>query len=200
MLPRLLIRYANASEITVVMVALGFKVLSLGFTSFAVETWMMYLNLPIELLAPLLIPCLLSLIHRLCGPGDCTQLYHILAATWLVAESITPLITTSIGLAIYKLFTGAVFLIIAAVMVIMFCAALWLSVDLQTHNHRSLLETFKPDSETAETSIQNGTEQWLLEAYEQEVTDSEGDGQVLEVASSDVTPEGQNSRSMRQSV
>lgn len=163
------------TELTIFMVAIGFKVISLALTSFAVESWMLYLNLPLEAVNGMGLNCLLTVVIKLSNNKDVGKILCLSMIGWITIESGSLILSSLIAAKLYPLFHGSALVIMAGVMLGLFGCILWLSVNLRTHKHHMLLQRMHmPDDSDLEVEA----EQWLLDAYKiSESSSDTGDDQ-----------------------
>lgn len=170
----ILVKQLQLTELTVMMATLGFKVISLVLTGFSMESWMVYLNLPLEFMIGIGTCCMFTLIIKL---SDSTSVPKVLSATtitWIIGEVVGEIMTNTTMSKLNVIFRGSTFLVLAVVMVILFSLLLWLSIDLRAHQHKILLDNVKlTDAEDEELEIE--AEQWLLNAYGKESGSSDNE-------------------------
>jgi len=160
----ILVKQLQLTELTVMMATLGFKVISLVLTGFSMESWMVYLNLPLEFMIGIGTCCMFTLIIKL---SDSTSVPKVLSATtitWIIGEVVGEIMTNTTMSKLNVIFRGSTFLVLAVVMVILFSLLLWLS----------MLDNVKlTDAEDEELEIE--AEQWLLNAYGKESGSSDNE-------------------------
>ena len=68
-------------------------------------------------------------------------------------------------------------------MIVVFCITLWLSINLKSHNKKSLLDDVRLIENKNGGAAEGEGEQWLLDAYEDNAaitdTDGESDAPVM---------------------
>lgn len=155
------------SELTLLMICIAARVLSLAVTGFSTETWMVYLTIPLDSVSGLAITCCLTIITQLSKSQDIGKVFSFMMIGWVVSECVGALISTVIALELYNVFHGSAFIILAVCMMILFGCVLWLSVNIQTYQHQTLLKDVKVCNDVGSSSnLEIEAEQWLLNAYE----------------------------------
>ena len=171
------------TELTIVMIATGCKCISLALTSFATESWMLYLNCPLAIVGGLTMSCLLAVLIRLSNPQDSRKLLCLTMLCWIVIECAGTLLTTVISIELHTTLYSNVFIVLVTVMIVVFCITLWLSINLKSHNKKSLLDDVRLIENKNGGAAEGEGEQWLLDAYEDNAaitdTDVESDAPVM---------------------
>lgn len=148
-------------DLSLVMLSLSFSSLSLMMTSFAMETWMIYLTLPSEVISSAALPAMLSITYQL--STRCTKqsnkLYYLLCAIWAISLDLSPPVMLAFGSLTDTLFRGAPLFILGVVSTITFGLALWLSNELDSSDHRALLEDLTANQNQ---TTDDSAEKWLL--------------------------------------
>lgn len=169
-----LVKKFYLNELTILMTALGSHVLSLALTSFSTESWMIYLTIPLDIVSGLAVTCCLAILTRLVNIQDIGKVFSIMMMSWIVCECFGALLATVIALQLYSLFHGSACIILAVILMGLFGVTLWLSHNLQTYHHQVLLDNVKATDEGGDTSsLEMEAEQWLLDAYENNVCDDD---------------------------
>ena len=155
------------SELTLLMISIAARVLSLAVTGFATETWMVYLTIPLDAVSALAVTCCLTVLTQLSNLADIGKIFSFMMIAWVVSECAGALLSTVIALELYNVFHGSAFIILAVSLLILFGCILWLAVNVQTYQHQTLLDDVKVIDESGENpNVETEAEQWLLNAYE----------------------------------
>ncbi|XP_067930653.1 uncharacterized protein [Watersipora subatra] len=164
----IIVKQFDLSELTAVMIAIACKAISLALTSFAIESWMMYLTLPLQIVDGACLSCLLTILTRLASHKDIRRILCLTFIFRIILESLGSRLTlfTATWLNI-KLYNSA-FGVLAFAMVSTFAGALWVSGNLKAYKHQTLLENISL-TEECESSEDIMANDWLLNACDDEV-------------------------------
>lgn len=174
----ILVQHFYLGELTILMIALAFKAIALALANFTMETWMMYINIPLEMMTGLGMSCLVTVIVKLSKQKDTKKILCLAVIGWIVVECVSRLVTRATIIALYSTYHGSVFVMLTATTLTMFGVILWLSADLKTYHHKTLLDNVKISTADDSDVVEVDAEQWLLDAYKHSDT---SDGDVSDV-------------------
>lgn len=164
-----LVKSFYMSELTILMITTSCKTISFALTSFATETWMFYLNCPLEIVNGLGSSCFFALIMRVSNPKDTRKMICLTMIYWTIFESAGTLLTTTMALKLYAILPLLPFITLSCVTLVIFGCMLWLTVNMKSFKHQTLLDNVRL-SESNDSVLEIDAEQWLVDAYENDST------------------------------
>lgn len=128
LLPLLASRY-RIDDFSIMMAALGFKVVQVTWTSFAIETWMVYGGLPFMTVSATLVPALKSSLSKLLQEREIGKIFGLSSFGETLCTFLGAMVYPNIYAVTVHWFNGLSFIVEALVYVVIFGVVLWLSAD-----------------------------------------------------------------------
>lgn len=158
-----LVKQFYLSELTIIMIGTGAKAIALALKGFSTETWMLYLDCPLQLIAGPCFSCLLAMATKLSDLRDSTKIICLSMISWIILKCAGTLLITTVALKMYAIFQGSTFILLTISVLLIFGCTLWLSANLKVHQHQTLLENVRL-IESSSSVLDVDSEQWLLDA------------------------------------